>query len=329
VKVVSYFHIEIYILILLKAYVKILVTGGTGFIAGELLTRLQKNGYDPYNLERYAAGRYSQQKRFPTVFGDIADAASIKNVVKELQPEIIVHFAALTSVAYSYEHPVEVLEANLIGTVNLAEACRTEVRNFKKMIFTSSIESYKDTPGILQDEENTPQEPDSPYGVSKVAAEKYLIYLFRNRSFPVFIFRQTNTYGRKNDSNFIVEAIISQMLRGGPVHLGSPDPVRDFIYVSDLVDAHMRLIESDIQAGQIFNIGTSRPTSIKELADLIATKTGFRGQINWNAIPPRPREIKWLVADNKKARTQLRWTPKTGLQEGIDKTIQGWKDHMK
>jgi nucleoside-diphosphate-sugar epimerase len=309
-------------------YVKILITGGTGFIASELLTRLQKNGYDVYNLERYAAGRYSQQKKFPTVFGDIADAASIKNVVRELQPEIIVHFAALTSVAYSYEHPVEVLEANLMGTVNLAEACRTEVRNFKKMIFTSSVESYKDTPGVLQDEEKTPQEPDSPYGVSKVAAEKYLIYLFRNRNFPAFIYRQSNTYGRKNDSNFIVEAIISQMLKGGPIYLGSPEPVRDFIYVSDLVDAHMKLIESDVQAGQIFNISTSKPTSIKELANLIATETGFEGQISWNAIPPRPREIKWLVADNRKAKTLLRWTPKTELKEGIDNTIQAWKDHM-
>lgn len=307
---------------------KILITGGTGFIAGELLSRLQENGYDVYNLERYAAGRYSQRKRFPTVFGDIADAAAIKNVVKELQPEVVVHFAALTSVAYSYEHPVEVLEANLMGTVNLAEACRTEVRNFKKMVFTSSVESYKDTPGELQDEVKTSQEPDSPYGVSKVAAEKYLIYLFRNRNFPAFIFRQSNTYGRKNDSNFIVEAIISQMLKGGPVYLGSPDPVRDFIYVSDLVDAHMRLIETDIQAGQTFNISTSKPTSIKELADLIAIETGYKGEINWNAIPPRPREIRWLVADNKKARTQMQWIPKTDLREGIVKTIQAWKDHM-
>jgi dTDP-glucose 4,6-dehydratase len=307
--------------------VKVLVTGGTGFIANELLMRLQKNGYDVYNLERYSAGRFSQQKEFPTVFGDIGEAASVKNILRELQPEILVHFAALTSVAYSYEHPIEVINTNLIGTINLAEACRTEVKNFKKMIFTSSVESYKDTPGVLQDEEKTPQEPDSPYGVSKVAAEKYLLYLFRNRDFPVFILRQSNAYGRKKDANFVVETIISQMLRGGPVNLGSPDPVRDFIYVSDLTDFHMKLIESEIQSGHVFNVGTSKPTSIKELSSLIATETGYEGRLNWNAKPPRPREIKWLVMDNQKAKTTLHWAPKIELREGIKKTIEGWQKY--
>jgi dTDP-glucose 4,6-dehydratase len=307
--------------------VKVLITGGTGFIANELLTRLKRNGYDLYNLERYEAGRFSQQKEFPTVFGDIGDAASVKNILRELQPEILIHFAALTSVAYSYEHPIEVINTNLLGTINLAEACRTEVKNFKKMIFSSSVESYKDTPGVLQDEEKTPQEPDSPYGVSKVAAEKYLLYLCRNRGFPVFILRQSNTYGRKKDANFVVETIISQMLRGGPVNLGSPDPVRDFIYISDLIDFHMKLIESEIQSEHVFNVGTSKPTSIKELANLIATETGYEGRLNWNVNPPRPREIKWLVVDNQKARTLLHWTPKIELREGIKKTIAGWKKH--
>jgi nucleoside-diphosphate-sugar epimerase len=109
--------------------------------------------------------------------------------------------------------------------------------------------------------------------------------------------------------------------------LGSPDPVRDFIYVSDLIDFHMKLIESEIQSGHVFNVGTSKPTSIKELANLVATETGYEGRLNWNANPPRPREIKWLVVDNQKARTLLHWTPKIELREGIKKTIEGWKKY--
>jgi nucleoside-diphosphate-sugar epimerase len=304
---------------------KILVTGGTGFIANELLSKLDEKGHDVFNLERYVTGRYSQQKKFNTVFGDLKDAGQMRNIIKELQPEALIHFAALTSVAYSYEHPLEVIDANFVGTVNLAEACLKEANDFKKMVFTSSVETYKDTPGILQDEEKTAQEPDSPYGVTKVAAEKYLLYLFRNRQFPVSIFRQSNTYGRKRDSNFIVERIITQMLNGGLVRLGSPDPIRDFLYVSDLVDAHVKMIESDPSPGQVINISTSKPTSIKDLAQIVAEQTGFKNEIKWNAIPPRPREIKWLVADNTKARTLLKWEPRTNLNEGITKTIESWK----
>ena len=304
---------------------KILVTGGTGFIANELLSKLEEKGHDVYNLERYVTGRYSQQKKFKSVFGDVKDGGQMRNIIKEFQPEALIHFAALTSVAYSYDHPLEVIDANFIGTVNLAEACLKEANNFKKMVFTSSVETYKDTPGVLQHEENTPQEPDSPYGVTKVAAEKYLLYLFRNRGFPVFIFRQSNTYGRKKDSNFIVERIITQMLNGGPVRLGSPEPVRDFLYVSDLVDAHVKMVESDVKPGQVFNISTSKPTSIKDLAQIVAEQTSYKKEINWNAIPPRPREIKWLVADNTKARELLKWEPRTGLDEGITKTIHSWK----
>jgi UDP-glucose 4-epimerase len=304
---------------------KILVTGGTGFIANELLSSLPEHGHDGFNLERYVAGRYSEQKKFNTVFGDLNDAAQMRNIIKDVQPEIVVHFAALTSVAYSYEHPLEVIDANFIGAVNLAEACLKEAKNLKKMVFTSSVETYKDTPGIPQNEDRTPQEPDSPYGVTKVAAEKYLLYLFRNRKFPVTILRQSNTYGRKRDSNFIVERIITQMLNGGPVNLGSPEPIRDFLYISDLIDAHLKIIDSNIQPGQVINISTSKGTSIQELAQIVAYQTGFKNKINWNSIPPRPREIKWLVADNTKARDILKWEPKIDLKEGIKRTIERWK----
>lgn len=243
---------------------------------------------------------------------------------------MLVHLAALSSVKYSYDHSIENIETNLAGTVNLAQACRREAKNFKKMIFVSSLDVYKDTPDILQNEDSTPLEPNSPYGVTKLAAEKYLLSLFRNYKFPSFIIRLGHIYGRKRGFNpSIVEKLIAQMLEGKKMlELGSPEPVRDFLYVSDVVNACIRLLECpSLSPGQTFNICTSKPTSISELAKRVTKHTDFKNKINWNSdsIPPRPGDPKWLVGDNTRAKKILGWEPRVSLDRGIQETITNWK----
>lgn len=309
---------------------RILITGGTGFIGSELLSVLiQKADYDLYSLERRHVKRSNQVEnieRHRIKDGDITNTSEITEIIREVQPEFVVHLAALSSVAGSYNNHLDYISTNLVGTINLAEACRKEVKNFKRMLFASSLHVYKDTPGVLQTEDKTLEEPNSPYGITKLAAEKYLLSLFRSYNFPVNILRISNVYGRKKGFGYsIVEQLIIQMLENRiKLNLGSPEPVRDFLYISDVVEACIKLMKpNNVNPGQVLNISTSKPTSVVELADKIITSTKFKSETNWNSnsIIPRAGDPKWLVADNTKARLLLNWEPKVSLEEGIQKTV--------
>ena len=119
-----------------------------------------------------------ENRRYEIKHADIKEASKLTQVLTEIQPDVLIHLAALSSVQYSYDHPIEYIDTNLVATVNLAEACRRELKNFKKMIFTSSLYVYKDTPKILQKEERTPEEPNSPYGISKASCRKISLISF-------------------------------------------------------------------------------------------------------------------------------------------------------
>lgn len=306
---------------------KVIVTGGSGFIGGELLPKLTELGHDIYSLERYVTGRYVLTPRTIKIFGDLRDGFSIRKLVKEMQPEAVIHLASISPVAYSYDHPQEVLEVNTLGTINLAEACLREVHNFRHFLYAGTSEEYgnHDKFPINEDAE---LRPNSPYSVSKVAADKYLQYMHAAYGFPVTILRPFNTYGRKDNTHFVVERALTQMLRDDVVRLGDPTPIRDFLYVEDHVNAYLTCLDNEKAVGGIFNFCSSRGVSIKELIDLIAKLTGFRGEIIWNSIPSRPLDIKKLIGSYDKARRTLGWGPKYTLEEGLKKTVDFWRNKL-
>ena len=305
---------------------KVLVTGGGGFIGSHLIPKLVELDYDVYSLERYVTGRYilGGQRAVKTIFCNLNDYFSIRKTIRDIKPEYIIHLAALSAVSFSYDHPIEVLETNFLGTVKLAEACLREVSHFKHFLYAGTSEEYgnqKKFP-IKEDAELY---PNSPYSVSKVAADKYLQYLSTAYDFPVTIFRNFNTHGRKKNTHFVVERMIVQMLKGERVLLGDPTPVRDFMYVDDHVNAYLTCLGNEKAIGEVFNFCTSRGISIEELASHIQNLTDFKGEIIWNTIPARPLDIQVLIGDYSKAKTYLNWTPKYSLEEGIKKSIAFWK----
>ncbi len=171
-----------------------LITGATGFIGSHLLPKLMEEGYDAYSLERYVTSRYvlGQRREFKTVFGDIREYFEVKRIIREVQPDIVVHLASVSPVSYSYDHPQEVIETNFLGTVNLAEACLREISHLRHFLFASSSEIYGN--GSNPKTEETPPNPNSPYACSKLAAEKYLLYMRDAYDFPVTILRNFNCY---------------------------------------------------------------------------------------------------------------------------------------
>lgn len=302
---------------------RILVTGATGFIGSHVVATLIEQGYDVYALERYVTGRYTlgELRRIKTVFGDLRDHQTIRMMIREVQPDVV-HLAAVSPVSYSYEHPYEVMETNFLGTMNLAESCLKEVRHLKNFLFASTSKTYGNGP--CPKTEETPQNPNSPYAASKVACEKYLQYLYNAFGFPVTILRNFNTYGRKENSHFVVERTIVQMLRGNVVRLGDPKPVRDFLYVDDHVNSFLKCLENHNAVGQTFNFCTGRGTAIAQLVDLISRLVDFHGEIIWGSVPSRPLDIQELVGSYTKAERLLGWTPRYSLEDGLKLTIDHW-----
>jgi len=307
---------------------RVLVTGGSGFIGSHLVPRLVDLGHDVYLLERYVTGRFvlGQQRMVKTVFGDLRDYFKIRQIIREVLPEVVIHLASLSPVSYSYDHPMEVMETNLLSTVNLAESCAYEVSNFKQFLFASTSETYGN--GTCPKKEDTPQNPNSPYAVSKAAAEKYLIYLSDAVGFPMTLLRNFNTYGRKDNTHFVVERIISQMLQGRTVMLGDPSPIRDFQFVEDHVSSYLTCLGNKNAIGEAFNFGTGKGISVKQLVDMITEMTSFKGEVVWNSVPSRPLDIKELVSDSAKAKNTLGWEPKFTLEEGLKLTVDYWEKSL-
>jgi len=307
---------------------RILVTGATGFVGSHLVAKLDREKFDVFSLERYMTGRYvlGQAREVQTVFGDITDYYSVRQAVRMVKPDVVIHLASISPVAYSYDHPQEVMQTNLFGTMNLVEACLRECPNIRQFLFASTSETYGDGPNPKTEE--TVQNPNSPYAVSKVASEKYLLYVHHAMDFPATILRNFNTYGRKNNTHFVVERAIVQMLRGDVVRLGDPSPIRDFLYVDDHVDSYLTCLNNERSVGQIFNFCTGRCVSIAELVKIIRGLTGFNGEVNWKTIPKRPWDIACLVGDYSKASRELGWKPGYELEEGLRLTVDFWKHRL-
>lgn len=307
---------------------KILITGGTGFIGGELTQSLLELGFDVYSLQRYVTARFVQGKQTPvkTVFADLKEYSAVRKAVREVQPDAVIHLASISPVAYSYDHPHEVMETNLHGTINLVEACLHEVPHLVQFLFASTSETYGNGPSPKTEE--TVQNPNSPYAVSKLASEKYLLYLRDAYRFPVTILRPFNTYGRKDNTHFVVERTITQMLGSNEIRLGDPRPVRDFLHVRDHVNAYLTCLGNEKAMGEVFNFCTGRGISISNLVEQIKQALSFRGEVIWSTIPQRPLDIAVLVGDGSKANRKLGWKPQFTLEEGLRETIKFWKHQI-
>lgn len=304
---------------------KIFITGASGFIGSHFTASLKKD-HEIYSMK-----------------SDLLNHQSVRDELLEFDPEVIVHFGARTEVERSFYEQITFSEINYVGTVNLIESA-ARLKKLKNFVFASTMEVYGWQP--ISDEikkkgyitgkipafdENTTPNPNAPYAVAKYGCEKYLEYAHRCLDLPFTAIRQTNTYGRKENDFFVVEQIITQMLRNPDVaRLGYGDPYRNFLYIDDLLDAWRTVIENPdkVNDGRIFTVGPDNPIQIRELANTIARKMEWHGDVQWNTKPERPGEI-YLLNSNHNLITELTgWTPKTDLSSGLDRTIEHWRQKL-
>jgi nucleoside-diphosphate-sugar epimerase len=304
---------------------KILMTGSSGFIGSHLSPLLQ------------------QTNEIHHLVSDLTNHRAVQDEVLAVQPDIIVHLAARTEVEKSFYEQTTFSEINYVGTVNLIEAA-SRIKRLKNFVFASTMEVYGWQP--ISDEikqygkpkvsiafdENTIPNPNAPYAVAKYACEKYLEYAHRCLDLPFTALRQTNCYGRKDNDFFVTEQIIAQMLSNpSEANFGYAEPYRNFIFVSDMLDAWSTVINNPDKCndGSIFTIGPDAPIKIRDYADLIAKKLNWSGKINWDRKLHRAGEIYWLNSNNNLIKEKLGWEPKVSLDDGLDKTIDIWKYNLK
>lgn len=249
---------------------KILVTGSTGFIGGNLVQKLSLLDYEIHVIERYISRNTSNISYPKNVIRhslNLYDYSVVHKLIKDLKPSYVINLAAISPVSYSYEHPLEVLENNFLASVNLAECCEKDDTELKQFITASTSEVYglllQDPDSKLTEtgiidkygkETDLPPLPNSPYAVGKLSFDHYLKYMGMAYDFPYTIMRPFNTYGRLNNQHFFIENAIKQMMSNSDkIMLGEKGAIRDWMYVDDHVQAYLDVI-SNKQSNIIFSI---------------------------------------------------------------------------
>jgi UDP-glucose 4-epimerase len=306
----------------------ILVTGGAGFIGSHLADHLIENGYTVTVIDNESTGRRENVPATARYFrADVSRAAEMEAAFAA-GIDAVCHVAGHVSLIGSFTDPVHDLQTNVQGTVNVLELClRYRV---PRLLYASSMTAYGRN-GVLPTPEHTPCEPISYYGITKYAGERY-VHATAERpdldfDFYVTSFRMYNVYGPRqavdNPYQGVLGIFLGNVLRGEPITIfGDGEQTRDFIYISDVVEAWAGALQNPAAYGHVFNLGSGR-LSINQLADsVLAAFDRTRSEYEVIYKPARPGEQRHAEADTTKARSVLGWTPRVTFGQGMVNTIR-------
>ena len=312
----------------------VLVTGAGGFIGSHLAEELVDKGARVRCFVRYTSRNdwgfidrlpSDIKKKMEVILGDLRDPDAVCRATKD--SDVVFHLGALISIPYSYIHPREPVETNVLGTLNVLMAAKEY--GVKKIVHTSTSEVYGTAQYVPMDEKH-PLQGQSPYSASKIGADKIAESFYRTYDLPVAIIRPFNTYGPRQSARAVVPTIITQALMKEKVVLGSLHPTRDLTYVRDTVDAFIEVAESPKSIGEIINIGSNFEISIGDLAKKILALMDKKVKIvsDPSRVRPEDSEVERLWCNNAKAKELLGWKPKTSLDEGLKWTIAWIKENL-
>lgn len=313
---------------------KVLVTGAGGFVASHLVERLVAEGAQVRAFVRYNSRNDVGMLRLiaPDVFstleivhGDLRDVEAVRAAVRGM--DTVFHLGALIAIPYSYVHPREVIDTNVMGTVNVLMAARDF--DVRRVVHTSTSEVYG-TARYTPIDEAHPLQGQSPYSASKIGADKIAESFYRSFEVPVVTLRPFNTYGPRQSTRAVIPTIITQALTCEEVKLGSLDPCRDFTFVGDTADGFIRVAEADNVLGEEINLGNDNTIRIGDLAEKIFGILGKAPKVITDAqrIRPGKSEVLRLWASNKKAKELIGWEPHVSLDEGLRLTIDWISTHL-
>lgn len=304
---------------------KALVTGGAGFIGSHTVEKMLDKGWDVVVLDNLSTGlRDNVDARAKFIELDIVDS-KLSNIFSQEKFDYVIHLAAQTAVPYSIDHPDVDCKVNLLGLVNVLEACRQT--SVKRVVFASSAAVYGDVDSLPITEEST-LKPTSFYGLTKLTSEKYLALYNQIHGVNYVAFRYANVYGeRQGDGGEggVVSIFTRKICLDQPVHIfGDGGQTRDFIYVGDVAEANCQALTApQMAANRVYNISTQTQTSVNDLVELLAVAAGK--QVDKMHAPAREGDIYHSLLSNQAAVEGLYWRPQMLLAEGLARTYHSLK----
>jgi len=299
---------------------KVMVTGGAGFIGSHLVDRLIQDGHEAVVVDNLSTGKRKHVNRAAPLYKLDVQSPRLERVFRKERPSVLMHLAAQMDIRRSVEDPIFDAQSNILGTINVLEQA---VRHgSKKVVFASSGGAIYGEQEVFPAPESHPTRPLSPYGISKLAGEFYLAYYQQYSGIQYVSLRFSNVYGPRQDPHGEagVVAIFTQKMLSGeqPIVNGTGRQTRDFVFVEDVVDAHLAVMGKDVQG--CYNVGVGEETSINELFGMLAdlTKSGSK-QVHG---PAKKGEQARSVVDSTKLRQELGWEPRTPLSEGLSRTVE-------
>ena len=312
---------------------RVLVTGADGFMGSHLTERLLVEGAkvsafvrgnSTMGTTQYALKniKHLEHDLQDILTGNIA-SLDAKDLVIKNRPDIVFHLAADAYVPNSFDHPMEVMETNLVGTLNMLHAVKEDKR-IKRIVCTSSSEIYGMTIGGSIDEDHLLC-PSSPYAASKVAADKYCYSYWNTYKLPIAVIRPFNTYGPRHTYD-VIPKFISMALKNKPLTVhGTGRQSRDFTYVDDMVDAFMIMGQHKDAVGKSVNFGTGEAITVNYIAKAIKKISGSKSEIIH--IKDRKAQVPKLLCNYSLAKKLFRWKPKVFIDEGLRRNIEWMKNN--
>jgi dTDP-glucose 4,6-dehydratase len=313
----------------------VVVTGAGGFIGSHLVEQLVRDGARVRAMLRYTSrGQRGALELVPddvldsldVTLGDVRDFDAVREICRGAHA--IFHLAALIGIPYSYEHPQEVIDTNILGTSNVLVAAK-ELGGLERIVLTSTSEVYGSALRIPMDEEH-PLQPQSPYSATKIAADALGQSFHRSFGLPVTIVRPFNAYGPRQSARAVIPTILSQAIAGMTLRLGTLDTTRDFTFVEDTARGFLALGASDAAVGEVVNVGSGSEVSIGEVVRIAGEIVGreLRVEGDEQRLRPATSEVSRLHSDSSKAAKLAGWHTEVSLADGLRRTADWIGEHM-
>ena len=313
---------------------QVLVTGAGGFIASHLVEHLVREGAQVRGFVRYNSRNDLGMLKWlaPEIFsqieimqGDLRDNEAVRNAVRGV--DTVFHLGALIAIPYSYVNPREVIDVNIMGTLNVLMAARDF--GTRRVVHTSTSEVYGTAQYVPIDEKH-PLQGQSPYSASKIGADRIAESFYRSFETPVVTLRPFNTFGPGQSMRAVIPTIIVQALTRDEVKLGSLEPSRDFTFAKDTANGFVKVAEAEGVLGEEINLGNDNTIRIGDLAEKIFKLIGKTPKIvaDPQRVRPGKSEVMKLWASNEKAKRMIGWEPRISLDEGLRATIEWISTHI-
>ena len=311
---------------------KMLITGGAGFVGSHLSEKYTKEGHTVLCLDNFLNGSLNNirhllsYKNFKLLNGDIRNMDLIEKLMRDV--DVVFHLAAQIHVDRSIIEPRMTYDINVMGTLNILEAARRY--DVEKIIYASTSEVYG-TARYVPIDENHPLNSPHQYGASKIAADRMCRAYIETYGLNIAIMRPFNTFGpRQKDTGYggAISIFVKRVLNDRPpIIYGDGSQTRDYTYIEDMVNAYDAVLKYDKKLRSPINFGTGKEVKIVDLANMVIELCGKKKKIRPVHVAPRPSEVKRLVADISKARELFGWEPHYSLEEGLKKLIEWYKNY--